>query len=122
MTMQTIINPDRLALTTCDGTYFLRPNEILRLEAKSNYTRIHFTNKTNLLSAKVLKEFALMLEPYGFLRTHRTHLVNRHHISYIDTNNQVIMNDNSVAEISKRKKRSVMDALLGTTINGMMRA
>ncbi len=108
----------KLSLVTSKGTYFFHSDDIVRLEASSNYTNIYFTHKTSVLSAKVLKEFSTMLEPFGFLRTHRTHLVNRHHISHVDMHNNIVMNDASVAEISKRKKSIVMKALLGATLNG----
>ena len=99
-----------ITLATAQGRFFFNPEEIIRLEASSNYTRIFFTNKTKILSAKVLKEFALMLEPFGFLRIHRTHLVNRQHI-YCVTKGKVIMKDASEAEISRRMKNGIMSQL-----------
>ena len=63
-----------------------------------------------MITAKVLKEFEEMLEPFGFVRTHRTHLVNRQHILCITTDN-IIMKDASVAGISRRMKSGVMKIL-----------
>ena len=100
-----------LSLATADGRFFFSPEEIVRLEASSNYTRIYFTNKTKLISAKVLKEFVQMLEPFGFVRTHRTHLVNRQHILCVTNDGNIIMKDASVAEISRRMKSGVMKTL-----------
>ena len=34
-----------ISLSTSEGHYFFQPDEIVRLEASSNYTRIYFTNK-----------------------------------------------------------------------------
>ena len=64
-----------------------------------------------MLTAKVLKEFVQMLQPFGFVRTHRTHLVNRQHILCITRQGSVIMKDASVAEISRRMKGEVMKTL-----------
>lgn len=100
-----------ISLATSTGCYFFNPEEIVRLEASSNYTRIYFTNKTKLLSAKVLKEFVQMLVPFGFVRTHRRHLINRTHIRCIAPNGNIIMKDASVAEISRRMKSGVMRIL-----------
>jgi two-component system LytT family response regulator len=100
-----------IPLATARGLYFLNTEEIVRLEASSNYTSIYFTNKTKLVSAKVLKEFAAMLEPFGFVRTHRTHLINRLHINCISPNGNIIMKDASVAEISRRMRGIVMKIL-----------
>jgi two-component system, LytTR family, response regulator len=100
-----------LSLATSEGRYFFNPEEIVRLEASSNYTKIYFSNKTKMVSAKVLKEFVPMLEPFGFVRTHRTHLVNRRHIVCVTPEGNIIMKDSSVAEISRRMKSGVMKTL-----------
>lgn len=104
-------NDSTLSIVTSEGRYFFNPDEIVRLEASSNYTNIYFTNKKKMLTAKVLKEFEEMLEPFGFVRTHRTHLVNRHHILCITRDRNIIMKDASVAEISRRMKSGVMRTL-----------
>jgi two-component system LytT family response regulator len=101
----------KFSIGTSKGLYFFNPDEIIRLEARSNYTNIYFINQKKMLTAKVLKEFEEMLEPFGFVRTHRTHLVNRHHILCITRERNIIMRDASVAEISRRMKGNVMKAL-----------
>lgn len=50
-----------ISLATSEGLFFFNTEEIVRLEANSNYTNIYFINYTNLLSAKVLKQFAQIL-------------------------------------------------------------
>ena len=100
-----------ISIGTSEGKYFFSPEEIIRLEASSNYTNIYFSNKKKMITAKVLKEFEEMLEPFGFVRTHRTHLVNRQHILCITHNNNIIMKDSSVAGISRRMKTGVMKIL-----------
>jgi two-component system LytT family response regulator len=108
------INPTpsfRLTVATTEGTFFFQPGEIVRLEASSNYTYIHFTNRAKLFTARVLKDFASHLEPMGFIRTHRTHLVNRDYIKQISPDGKVMMQDASTAEISRRMKSEVMRKL-----------
>jgi len=99
-----------ITINTSQGQYFFSPEEIVRLEASSNYTNIYFSNKKKMITAKVLKEFVQMLEPFGFVRTHRTHLVNRQYILCVTPDN-IIMKDASVAGISRRMKSGVMRAL-----------
>jgi two-component system, LytTR family, response regulator len=111
-----------ISLTTSEGRYFFSPDEIVRLEASSNYTRIYFSNKTKLISAKVLKEFVQLLEPFGFVRTHRTHLVNRQHILCITPDGAIIMKDSSVAEVSRRMKSGVMKVLKNAMLTGSQAA
>jgi two-component system, LytTR family, response regulator len=100
-----------LQIGTSQGTYYFRPDEIIRLKASSNYTTIFFKDKKKILTAKVLKDFAQLLEPFGFVRTHRTHLVNRQHIVCVTPEGNIIMKDASVAEISRRMKSLVIKTL-----------
>ena len=102
----------RFSFITGGGLYFFSPEQIIRLEALSNYTCIHFVGHRPILMAKVLREYEKMLEPYGFIRTHRSHLVNRQHITQVDAQGRIIMNDSSRAEISRRKKREVIQSLI----------
>jgi two-component system, LytTR family, response regulator len=102
---------NQITIATTAGRFFFLAEEIIRLEACSNYTNIYFTNKKKMLASKALKEFVALLEPMGFVRTHRTHLVNKKHIAFVSTNGDIIMKDESVAEISRRMKSSVMKLL-----------
>jgi len=89
------------------GIHFIHPDQIIRLEADSNYTYIYFCNRKPLLMAKVLGDYESMLEPFGFIRTHRSHLVNRLHVSGLNVKGDIIMDDESIAEISRRKRKRV---------------
>lgn len=100
-----------LMLNTNGGVFFYKPEEIVRLEASSNYTHIYFTDKKKIIVPKVMKDFVKILEPLGFVRTHRSHLVNRAYIVSISAKGGVTMKDSSVAEVSRRKKSSVLMAL-----------
>jgi two-component system, LytTR family, response regulator len=100
---------------TTEATIFNRltfnPAEVVRLEAKSNYTFIWFFNHKKLVTAKVLKQFEVVLLQYGFIRAHRTHLVNRRHISTVHNDGRIIMTDDSEVTISRRMKKQVMKLL-----------
>lgn len=104
-------NKNKLAVATCKGTCFYSLEEIVRLQASGNYTNIYFINNKKILTAKVMKEFVTMLEPLGFVKTHRSHLVNRQHIAKVNAAGNIIMEDASIAAISRRMKNSVMKAL-----------
>ena len=107
-----MFNNPAISISTLEGHFFFNAEDIVRLEASSNYTNIYFANKKKIISAKVLKEYAAVLEPMGFIRTHRTHLVNKQYISVVTRRGTIIMKDASVAEVSRRMKRGVMQALI----------
>jgi two-component system LytT family response regulator len=109
--MQTTTLSQKIPLVTAKGIYFFAPEDIIRLEAKSNYTNFYFKNHKPILSAKVLKQYEEQLLPFGFIRTHRSHLVNKQHILFADTNGNLVMEGDSTAEISRRLKKTVMCAL-----------
>jgi two-component system LytT family response regulator len=97
-----------IKLAVTEGVFSIQPSDIVRLEASSNYTFIHFTNRRPLLIAKVLKEFEQLLGHFGFIRIHRSHLVNTAHIRQVDAMGRVVMGDTSRADIARRRKGQVM--------------
>jgi two-component system, LytTR family, response regulator len=100
-----------IQLSVTEGILQVQPSEIVRLEASSNYTYIHFTNRKPLLIAKVLRYFEATLGQWGFVRTHRSHLVNRVHVCGIDAGGCLVMSDASRACISRRKRGKVSGAI-----------
>jgi len=101
----------KLAISSSEGIFFYNPNQIIRLEAESNYTRFFFTDKKPLIVAKTLGEYEEMLSPHGFLRTHRTHLVNKTYVQSYMPDGFLLMKDNSKVEISRRRKDEVLGTL-----------
>ncbi len=101
----------KLALPTAQGTFFYFPHEIIRLEGEGNYTWFHFDGKKPLLISKTLKEYEEILLNQGFIRTHKSHLVNRAHVVNYTVDGMLTMTDNSRVEISRRRKEDVMGQL-----------
>ncbi|HRD58452.1 MAG TPA: LytTR family DNA-binding domain-containing protein [Ferruginibacter sp.] len=101
----------KLALSTTEGTYFYKPEQIVRLEGESNYTRFFFTEKKPILASKTLREFEDILATHGFLRIHKSHLINKKHITKLSGNGVLTMSDKSMVEISRRKKAEIAEYL-----------
>ena len=114
-TPNTTIAVDRafkLLVSTSEGIFFFNPEDITRLEAKSNYTFMYFANRKPLLISKVLKTYDQVLSPVGFLRTHSSHLVNKKYISSIGSSGEIVMNDDSRVGISRRKRKEVVNEIV----------
>ena len=105
-----LISTYRLPLVDKKGTHHFMTNEIIRLEANNVYTTLYFESHPPFVVSKVLKIYEKLLKPYGFVRTHRSHLVNRQFIRYV-TSDTIVMQDESVAELSRRNKKSVVQQL-----------
>jgi len=95
----------KIAIPVKDGYAFLMPEEIIRLHADGAYTHIH-TAEEKFTGTKNIKEYEDLLSEYGFFRSHNSHLINLKHVKRFSRLDGyfVHMSDNSVAEISRRKK------------------
>lgn len=106
----------RLALPSNEGVHFLTPAEIVHCEASGNYTVFHVNGGKQRMTSRTLGEYEELLSPFHFIRTHKSHLVNREYISYIDRNGFVILKDSSKVEVSRRRKAEVTAALRGLSL------
>ncbi len=94
----------QIILTDNKGEHAFSSANIIRMEAADNYTIVHFSNRPRpFIISKVLKVYEELLSPYGFVRTHRSHLVNKQYVKRVEHNN-VVMQDASVARITQRKR------------------
>lgn len=92
------------------GTHIVKPDQIIRLEAVSNYTRIFFADRKPILMAKVLTAYQHLLAPYGFIRVHRSHLVNPLFVQEVPVDAHLLTINDVQVEISRRKKNEVYKA------------
>lgn len=101
----------KLALATTEGTFFYKPEEIIRLEGESNYTKFFFTGNKTLLTSKTLKEYEEILSNHSFIRIHKSHIVNKAYVVNYSGDGLLTMVDNSRVEISRRRREEVMEQL-----------
>ena len=90
---------------------FVESHNIIRFEARSNYTYVYFKDQPPLLMAKVLRIYDELLRPHGFIRTHRSHLINTDYVNDFDRKGIIHMKDSSHAEIARSKRREVFQLL-----------
>jgi two-component system, LytTR family, response regulator len=103
----------KLALADATEIKYVQLDEIIRLQAESNYTHIFLTNNKVFISAKTLKDYDEMLQGQKFLRVHKSHLVNPAHIQAYDRQGILQMSDGSKVEVARRKKEYLQQALGG---------
>ena len=100
------------------------PGQIIRLQANGSYTMIHAEASAPLMTAKVLKTYVAQLQFFGFVRVNKTDLVNKQKIARMEDDGTVIMTDDYVSRISRRKKSlfrsllSLIGLLLATSVVG----
>lgn len=103
----------KLAIPTIEGLLFYDINDIIHLEANSNYTNIYFTNKIKVIASKTLKEFEELLPEDIFFRTHHSHLINLHYIKrYIKGDGgQIELQNGTYVDVSRRKKEEFLKTI-----------
>ena len=65
-----------IALPDLNGFAIIEVDKIIRCEGLRNYTRIIFKDEGEKVVSRTLLEFENLLTPLGFIRIHRSHLVN----------------------------------------------
>jgi two-component system LytT family response regulator len=107
--------PQRISIPTSDGLRFLQLDQVVHLEASSNYTYIYLATKQHFLVSRTLKEFEDMLPPEIFIRIHHSTIINKNYVEkYIrGEGGQVLMQDGKVLDVSKRKKGEFLQAISG---------
>lgn len=104
----------KIALPTQKETFLVPVKDILRCESSNNYTTFFLTSGAEHLISKPLYEYDELLNPYGFIRCHQSHLVNKMHVTSIlneDSGYLVLNYGTQKIPISKQRK-SAIKALL----------
>lgn len=104
----------KIALPTMEGIQFEFIDKIISLEAKGNYTFIHFLDQRKILVCKTLRNMELMLNNKAqFIRIHRSHTINLDHLlKYVrGKGGYVQMEGGTNINVSVGKKQDFLNAL-----------
>jgi len=103
----------RIALATQKETRFLYTRQIIRCESDNNYCYFYLDNGEKLLISKPMYEYEPLLSPYGFVRCHQSHLVNKRFVkSWVREDGNFLLLDNGVTiPVSRNRKDAVLEAL-----------
>lgn len=103
----------KIALPTQSEIRYIALSEIIRCEADNTYTFFFLANNEKILVSKSLKEYADLLKPNGFLRTHQSHLVNPKFVkSWLKEDGGILLlTSGEKIPISKPNKEMVKQAL-----------
>ena len=100
---------DKIAVSTQEGIFYIKINDIFKFESFRNYTTIFFANDKKLLTTKPISEFEDLLDD-TFLRTHQSHIVNLNYVSGLFKKDEgyIRMEDDSTVPLSRRKKEKFL--------------
>ncbi|HEV8081140.1 MAG TPA: LytTR family DNA-binding domain-containing protein [Chitinophagaceae bacterium] len=97
--------PNKIALPHLGGISFIEVDDMVSLQADSNYTIIHMKTMQKLVITKTLKDFEDLLNSIQFARIHKSYIVNLKYINEYNTKDGgvVKMTDGNQWSISRRQ-------------------
>lgn len=103
----------RIAISSMEGLQFVTTDEIIYLEANSNYTSFFLTGNRKITATKTLKDFEELLPVSIFIRIHHSYLINKNGVEkYIKgEGGQVVMKNGITLDVARRKKEEFMKAI-----------
>lgn len=101
-----------LELAVKEGFIFVKPAEIIRLEASGSYTYFYLTNGIKHLVSRGIKEYEAQLDSGVFYRCHKTHVINLRNVVRFHVKTYCVeLSDGSMIEIARRNKEELVEKL-----------
>ena len=110
---QPIKTLDSLAIPTLEGLLFIDVREIIWCESEGRYTNVCFADKKPIMASRNLAEFEELLTPAGFMRVHKSHLINLKLVKkYIrGEGGQVIMSNGKALDVGRSFKQRLLEKI-----------
>jgi two-component system LytT family response regulator len=104
---------NRIAIPSQDAIQFVQLDDIVYLEAESNYTSIYMRDTARIFVARTLKDFEDLLPPILFFRVHHSFIINTNHMrKYLKGDGgQVLMSNGKMIDVSRRRKEEFIRML-----------
>ena len=105
--------PKKIALPHLGGISFIEVDDIVSLQADSNYTILHLKSMQKLVITKTLKDFEELLDQTQFARIHKSYIVNLKYIKEYSTvdGGIVKMTDGNQWSISRRQLETFLSKM-----------
>lgn len=102
----------RIAINSLDGIKIIEVNDILYLESDRNYSTFYLTEQ-QVIASKPLGEYEKMLKEHGFIRIHRSTLINLDRMKeYKRGKDSKVLLDNGIElEVSRNRKEELLSNL-----------
>jgi two-component system LytT family response regulator len=103
----------KLCIPSLKGFQVIESKDIIYCEANSNYTSIHLLDKPAILASKPLLEYENLLVDSGFIRVHKSFLVNLDQIKeYVKgEGGSLILSNGAEVEVSRRRKEELLQRM-----------
>ena len=105
----------KIVLPVMEGLEVIKARDIIHCEAHDNFTKFHLDNNDTRLICRTLKHYTEILEPLGFLRVHKSHLINVEKVTKYTKGKigYVQLSNGNELPVSPQKKEVLVDRLRG---------
>lgn len=103
-------NNKKVVLPTLEGFEVVDMTDILHMEANDNFTNFYLKSGDKKVICRTLKFYEDVLKDSGFMRVHRSHIVNLNYITSYKKGKggQVELMDGSVVDVSASRKEELL--------------
>ena len=103
----------KIVLPVMEGLEIIQAREIIYCEADDNFTRFHLDQGKPMMICRTLKFYQNILEPLGFLRIHKSHMINLEKVRkyFKGKGGYVVMENQEELAVSPSKKSLLIDQL-----------
>ena len=110
--------PKKIALPQLGSITFIDVDDIVSLQADSNYTIVHMKDMQKMVISKTMKDFEDLLDTAQFVRIHKSYIVNLKFIKEYSTHDGGIvkMSDGNRWSISRRQLEMFLEKMKMTSL------
>ena len=77
----------------------------MRCQADGAYCVVHMRDGHRYIASKLIKDFELLLQDYGFFRVHQSHLLNLRELKkYSRIDNNLVLKDGTKIQLARSRK------------------
>lgn len=101
----------KIVLPLMEGFEVVKIGDIVSCEAHDNFTDFHFSNRPKMMICRSLKFYEDLLAESGFMRIHKSHLINLEHVlKYLrGKGGEITMSDGMVVPVSPQRKEALLE-------------
>jgi two-component system, LytTR family, response regulator len=100
-----------IILKNQESIFLFNVNDIIHCDSDGSYTVFETTDNQKIIVSKVLKDYDNLLSGSGFLRVHRSHLINLKHIKRFDKTDggHVVMSNGTQIPVSASGRERLLE-------------
>lgn len=99
----------KIIIPCSDSLEIVKLEEIIRIEAFQNYTKVFLEGNRNLLSTLRLTKFNNGLSEDNYFMPHKSHIIQRDKILRYKKEGQIVMTDGSTVPLARRRRTDFLE-------------